>query len=146
MSYPDEYSGDVGCKAAYDALTSEANAVLVDVRTNAEWAFVGVPDLSAIGKVPLFVEWQGFPPGAPVGDFLLTLKDGLAKLELDRESPIYFLCRSGVRSKAAAIAMTGEGFANCYNVSGGFEGPLDPQNHRGTTAGWKAEGLPWRQN
>jgi len=146
VSNSDGYCGDVGCAAVYDALITNPAAVLVDVRTKAEWAFVGVPDLVAAGKDPLFIEWQSFPPGSPVGDFLLTLKDGLAKLELDRDSPIYFLCRSGVRSKAAAIAMTGEGFANCYNIIGGFEGPLDPQNHRGTAGGWKAEGLPWRQN
>jgi rhodanese-related sulfurtransferase len=55
------------------------------------------------------------------------------------------LCRSGVRSIAAAEAMTAAGYKNCYNILGGFEGPPDQQRHRGTTGGWKAAGLPWEQ-
>ena len=60
-------------------------------------------------------------------------------------SSIYFLCRSGVRSKHAAIAMTEAGWARCFNIASGFEGPPDPAGHRGTVDGWKAQGLPWTQ-
>jgi rhodanese-related sulfurtransferase len=58
---------------------------------------------------------------------------------------IYFLCRSGVRSLAAAEAARAEGFQNVYNVADGFEGPVDAKGHRGAAAGWKASNLPWRQ-
>ena len=64
---------------------------------------------------------------------------------LKPEQKIYFLCRSGVRSLAAAQAAQAAGFPHVFNIADGFEGPPDPQGHRGTTAGWKADGLPWRQ-
>ena len=64
---------------------------------------------------------------------------------IDRDAPLLFLCRSGVRSKAAAIAMTQQGFTACYNIANGFEGDSDPTRHRGTVSGWKVEGLPWVQ-
>ena len=63
-----------------------------------------------------------------------------------KDAPLYFLCRSGIRSKAAAIAMAEAGFTACFNVAGGFEGPPDDRGHRGGSSGWKAEGLPWRQS
>jgi rhodanese-related sulfurtransferase len=56
-----------------------------------------------------------------------------------------FLCRSGVRSRDAAIAMTAAGFKACYNVASGFEGDKDAAGHRGTVSGWKVDGLPWMQ-
>jgi rhodanese-related sulfurtransferase len=70
----------------------------------------------------------------------------LQRAGLRPEAPVAFLCRSGVRSKAAAEAATAAGYAAAYNVSDGFEGPPDATGHRGTTGGWKAAGLPWRQS
>jgi len=64
----------------------------------------------------------------------------------DKDTPLLFLCRSGVRSAAAARAMTAAGYSTCLNVSDGFEGPMDAQGKRGSQAGWKAAGLPWRQS
>ncbi|HZF36618.1 MAG TPA: rhodanese-like domain-containing protein, partial [Candidatus Angelobacter sp.] len=64
----------------------------------------------------------------------------------DREAPIFFLCRSGARSRAAAMAMTQAGYARCYNIANGFEGNHDAERHRGKAAGWKADGLPWTQD
>jgi rhodanese-related sulfurtransferase len=58
---------------------------------------------------------------------------------------VLFLCRSGARSRAAAVALTGLGFAKAFNVAGGFEGDPDGERHRGNINGWKAAGLPWRQ-
>jgi len=58
---------------------------------------------------------------------------------------IYFLCRSGVRSLAAAKAAQEAGYAHVYNITDGFEGPVDATGHRGTVSGWKASELPWRQ-
>ncbi len=140
-----EYGGDIDVTAAYEALASNPDAVLVDVRTQAEWSFVGVPDLRSTGREPLLVEWQSFPPAPPVNDFVSDLAKKISQKGLDQSAAIYFLCRSGVRSQAAAIAMTQAGFANCYNITGGFEGPLDHEGHRGTQSGWKAAGLPWIQ-
>lgn len=133
------YAGDVGSQQAWDILADDVSATLVDVRTAPEWGFVGVPDLSALGRKPLFVSWQLYPDMKQNADF----DAGLAAL--DRHAPIFFLCRSGARSRAAAIAMTAAGYSNCWNVAGGFEGDLDANGRRGP-GGWKAAGLPWRQS
>ena len=78
-------------------------------------------------------------------EFAAQLRTSGADPDADRAQPLLFICRSGVRSKAAAIAMTQAGFGPCYNVSGGFEGPLDGNKHRGGSDGWKAASLPWIQ-
>lgn len=141
------YAGDVDVTVAFDHLrTKQANSVLIDVRTKAEWTFVGVPDLRAIGQEPVFVEWQSFPPAPSVSDFAENVSRLLTEKGLDQSTAIYFLCRSGARSQAAAMAMTEAGFSQCFNVAGGFEGGLDHNGHRGTLSGWKAAGLPWIQN
>jgi rhodanese-related sulfurtransferase len=62
------------------------------------------------------------------------------------DAPVLFLCRSGARSKAAAIALTQAGYGRAYNISGGFEGPHDAKKHRGAKEGWKASDLPWIQD
>jgi rhodanese-related sulfurtransferase len=134
------YAGDVAPEDAYAALAAEEDAVLVDVRTAAEWSYVGLPDLSPIGKRVVCVEWQRFPDGAVNGDFVEQLQDA----GLPDGAPIYFICRSGVRSIAAAKAATRAGLGPAYNVLEGFEGPHDEHGHR-AVAGWKNAGLPWRQ-
>ncbi|WP_298818639.1 rhodanese-like domain-containing protein [uncultured Roseibium sp.] len=140
------YAGNFSAKEAFQQLSEQQDAVLVDVRTQAEWAFVGIPDLRPIGKEPVLAEWQSFPSSGPNPDFASTVSNQLVKKGLDQSAPIYFLCRSGARSQAAAIALTQAGYTHCYNISDGFEGPLDADRHRGTQAGWKAAGLPWIQN
>jgi rhodanese-related sulfurtransferase len=134
------YAGDVDPAHTYAGLQADADAVLVDVRTSAEWAYVGLPDLSQIGKRVIPVEWQHFPDGALNADFVEQLREA----GVDEGAPIYFLCRSGARSAAAAKAATAAGLGPAYNVSDGFEGPLGDDGHRAVT-GWKAAGLPWRQ-
>jgi rhodanese-related sulfurtransferase len=134
------YAGDVPPQEAYAALESDPAAVLVDVRTSAEWSYVGLPDLTGLGKRVLPVEWQRFPDGSVNERFLDQLRDA----GVTEGAPIYFLCRSGVRSAAAAEAATRAGFGPAYNVADGFEGPLDGQGHR-SVSGWKVAGLPWRQ-
>jgi rhodanese-related sulfurtransferase len=126
-------------------LKSDAGAVLVDVRTIAEWAYVGLPDLSAIGKRPVLVEWQGFPDDRLNAAFVERLTEALAPLGADTGTEIFFICRSGTRSLRAAQAMAAAGYMRCRNVTDGFEGPLDPSRHRGQLGGWKAKGLPWTQ-
>lgn len=139
------YAGDVDSQRAFDALSKEPKALLIDVRTQAEWTFVGVPDLRSLHKEAAFVEWQSFPPNGPNPEFARQVSDLLGKKELDYDTPIYFLCRSGARSQAAAKVMTQAGYTHCYNISDGFEGALNADSHRGAQSGWKASGLPWIQ-
>jgi rhodanese-related sulfurtransferase len=134
------YAGDLSPKQAWELLCSDAQAVLVDVRTPAEWTYVGIPDLSGIGKKPLLVPWIDFPAMQPNERFL----DEAGKA-LEPGAPVVLLCRSGVRSRAAAAALTAAGFGPCYNIAYGFEGDPDGQRHRGTVSGWKVDGLPWVQ-
>lgn len=139
------FAGDATPRESLDALMRDPAAQLIDVRTTAEWAYVGSPDLGAAGRDAIRVEWQVFPSMAVNPDFVADLGRALAARGTPKDAPLYFLCRSGVRSKAAATAMTAAGFGRCYNILGGFEGPHDAERHRGGKAGWKAEGLPWIQ-
>ena len=136
------YAGDISAAETWDRLQGDPEALLVDVRTDAEWTYVGAPDLSGIGKKPLLVAWQLFPAMAQNPDFLAQLRAAGAT----PQHKLYFICRSGARSRAAAKAATTAGFANSYNVAGGFEGDLDPARHRGRRSGWKASDLPWSQS
>jgi rhodanese-related sulfurtransferase len=147
MSYESgaSYAGDMLSADAYGILAADATSTLIDVRTQAEWAYVGVPDLTSLGKTALFVEWQTFPSMRVDERFVSRLSTMLETAGVKRGAPLVFICRSGARSRHAAIAMTGAGWAPCFNVSDGFEGPLDSWRHRGITAGWKAGGLPWAQ-
>ena len=125
----------------WDALKTNPEAQLVDVRTDAEWNFVGVPDLAGAGKQAVLLPWQVYPTMARNPKF----ESQLTEAGFTPAHHIYFLCRSGVRSLAAAEAARAAGFPHVYNVADGFEGPPDAAGHRGVMAGWKAEGLPWRQ-
>jgi rhodanese-related sulfurtransferase len=136
------YAGDILPKEAWELLARDQKAVLVDVRTPAEWNYVGVPDLRAIGKQPLFVPWLFFPSMELNAQFA----EHVEAAGLERDAPILFLCRSGVRSRAAAVAMTARGFTTCYNIATGFEGDPDSNRHRGVMSGWKADGLAWAQS
>jgi rhodanese-related sulfurtransferase len=137
------YAGDVRPSEAYAALAKDPKARLVDVRTQPEWMFVGVPDLSGIGKKLVLASWQTFPHMQIDPDFVAKVSKEIG--ETNNDASIYFICRSGQRSRAAAIAMTEAGYDRCFNVAGGFEGDLDGERHRGRAAGWKAEQLPWVQ-
>ena len=136
------YAGDLTPEQAWERLAGDPRAVLVDVRTRAEWSYVGVPDLTQVDRDPVLVEWVSFPDGARNGRFL----DQLVEAGVRADTPVIFLCRSGVRSVAAVEAVTAAGYTNAYNVLQGFEGGLDAARHRGAAAGWKAAGLPWRQS
>jgi rhodanese-related sulfurtransferase len=132
---------NVSPDATWQALQQDPAAVLVDVRTDAEWTYVGLPDLSAAGKRPVLIPWQIFPAMAVNAGFMQAVREA----GLTPDHRLYFLCRSGVRSLAAAQAAQAEGFAHAYNIADGFEGPVDQAGHRGQVAGWKASGLPWVQ-
>ena len=125
----------------WEALRKDPKAQLVDVRTDAEWNFVGLPDLSSAGKQVVPIQWQVYPTMARNAAFADQLKEA----GFTSEHHIYFICRSGQRSHAAAQAAQAAGFPSAYNVAEGFEGGVDADGHRGTATGWKAAGLPWRQ-
>ena len=136
------YAGDLSATDAWALLQSDPAAQLVDVRTMAEWSFVGLPDLAGIGRQVHCVEWQSYPSMAQNPSFVAQAG---AAVGSRKDAPVLLLCRSGGRSRAAAMAMTAAGYEQAYNVAGGFEGDLDKNSHRGGANGWKAAGLPWRQ-
>lgn len=140
------YAGDVPPKEAWDLLTTTAAAQLVDVRTLAEWSFVGLPDLSSLGRRVHCIEWQSFPEGAVNPAFAGEAAKAVTAAGADKDTPVLMLCRSGARSRAAAMALTAQGFTRVYNIASGFEGEPDQMRHRGQRNGWKADGLPWTQS
>lgn len=135
------YAGDLTPVEAWELLQRDPGAVLVDVRTEPEWMFVGIPDVSPLGKKLVAVSWNHWPGGVRNERFL----DELAAAGVPGEGPVLFICRSGARSAAAATAAAEAGITPAYNVAEGFEGDLDELSHRGGS-GWRAAGLPWRQS
>jgi rhodanese-related sulfurtransferase len=138
-------AGDLSLEDAYRLLQEHARGVLVDVRTEPEWRYVGVPDLEPLGRTPVFKQWQVYPSMAVAPDFVESLDRELRQRGAEPSTPVVFLCRSGARSRHAAAAMTAAGWSRCYNVAEGFEGVLDADGHRGKLNGWRARGFPWKQ-
>ena len=132
---------DVAPRQVWEALMSNPAAVLCDVRTNAEWQFVGLPDLTQTGKQPVLIQWQTYPTMQQNPNFM----EALQAAHVQPGDHVYFICRSGGRSMAAAQLAKAAGYKHVYNVRDGFEGPPDARGHRGMVGGWKADGLPWRQ-
>ena len=142
------YAGDITPEEAWKVLNDDPRAVLVDCRTDAEWRFVGVPDLADLGREVVYVEWNrtdGSRNEGFVDDLVAAGVEPGVGPHASRGRPVVFLCRSGNRSIGAAKAATEAGIAPSYNVLDGFEGDLDENKHRGAT-GWKAVGLPWKQS
>lgn len=129
---------------AWQHLTSQPEAVLVDVRCRAEWLFVGVPDLAALAtntassKKLLLLEWQDIA-GSPNPNFIAELKSVASD-----NAYLLMLCRSGQRSQLAAEAALAAGM-QAANIQHGFEGDLNHQQQRKSVNGWCVAGLPWRQ-
>jgi len=129
------YAGAVTPQEAFALLQSEPGAKLVDVRTRAEWEWVGrVPDA-------VFIEWNTWPGGTRNPAFERELVEQVS----DKSEPVLFICRSGARSHHAAIVAEKLGYARAFNVLEGFEGDKDASGHRATVGGWKVAGLPWVQ-
>lgn len=127
-----DYAGDISAELAFQWFTS-GEAVLVDVRTEAEREWVGfIP--GAVG-----VPWKTWPGMALNPSF-----DQLIKAAVTDGKKALMLCRSGVRSVAAAKRATELGI-EAFNILEGFEGDPDQDAHRGKTGGWRKRGLPWRQ-
>jgi len=128
------YAGAITPQEAWELLQTAPGAKLVDVRTRAEWDWVGrVPDAVEI-------EWMQYPGNVRNENFLAQLKH-----EVDHEALVLFLCRSGARSDSAARIATEAGFNTCYNILEGFEGDKDANHHRNKIGGWRHAGLPWIQ-
>lgn len=128
------YAGALTPREAHEVWQLAPGAKMVDVRTRAEWDWVG--------RIPEAVEleWLCYPGNQPNANFLSQLKH-----QVDREALVMFICRSGARSSAAATAATEAGYTNCYNVLEGFEGDKDAKGHRNRVGGWRVAGLPWVQ-
>ena len=127
------YAGALTPAEASEVWKLAPGAKLVDVRTRAEWDWVGrIPGAEQI-------EWMSYPSNQPNTNFLAQLKH-----QVDPEALVMFICRSGVRSHNAACLASEAGYAECYNVLEGFEGDKDVAGHRGTIGGWRHAGLPWQ--
>lgn len=135
------YAGDISPSEAWNMLSGTKVAQLVDVRTQPEWAFAGLPDLSALNRKTLTLSWKFYPSFELNQQFLAQLS-GLVP---DRSTPLLFLCKTGGRSADAAAAATAAGYTTCYNIAGGFEGDANAVRQRGKVNGWKAADLPWEQ-
>jgi rhodanese-related sulfurtransferase len=128
------YAGGLLPAEAYALMHSLPEAKLVDVRTRAE--------LEWVGRVPgsLAIEWNTWPGGSRNLNFIAEFE-----ALVGRNAIAMLLCRSGVRSHHAAIALTQAGHSHAYNVLQGFEGDKDPNGQRNRLGGWRAAGLPWTQ-
>ena len=128
------YAGALLPAEAHTLMQSLPEARLVDIRSRAE--------LEWVGQVPgsVTIEWNSWPGGSRNLDFIAEFE-----ALIDKSSTVMLLCRSGVRSHHAAIALTQAGYAHAYNVLQGFEGDKDPNGQRNKLGGWRAAGLPWTQ-
>jgi rhodanese-related sulfurtransferase len=129
------YSGALTPAEAYEVWRNAPGAKLIDVRTRAEWDYVG--------RIPgaVQIELLTYPGNLPNAAFMVELAD-----HADKAAPVLFICRSGGRSHNAAMLAQQAGYTACYNVLEGFEGNRDVHGHRNTTGGWRAAGLPWTQS
>lgn len=127
------YAGEVTPEEAYQL--QQAGVPVVDVRYPFEHEYVGRPP----SAIP--IPWRTAPDGPLNSGFVKALAKVVQKHE-----PVLLLCRSGVRSHAAAAHASAHGFSGAYNIIGGFEGDLDHQQHRSTISGWRVARLPWVQN
>lgn len=135
------YAGDILPIQAWSALSQNEHAQLIDVRTQAEWSFAGVPSLDSLHRTVKTISWKFYPNFDLNPRFIAQLEAAVP----DKSTPLYFLCKTGGRSADAAIAATAAGYAQCFNIEGGFEGDINQSHQRGQVNGWKAAKLPWHQ-
>ncbi len=123
-------------KQSWTFLQENSTAVMLDVRTAIEHSFVGHPPEA------IHIAWKEFPGMKENETFVAQVEEKIS----DKNVPILLLCRSSVRSVAAAKALEGAGFNRLINIAEGFEGVLDDEMHRGNIDGWRFHGLPWVQS
>ena len=129
---------------AWDLLQENPRAVLIDVRSNMEYLFVGHP----VGAV--HVPWIDEPDWVVNPHFVTEVRKvllgGICTPQRQGDcAPVILICRSGKRSLEAGRLLLKEGFRQVYHVAEGFEGELDEHHHRSTLGGWRFHGLPWEQ-
>jgi rhodanese-related sulfurtransferase len=129
------YAGALLPGEAYELLQHVPGAKLVDVRTHAEWDWVG--------RIPgaIEIELLSYPGNRPNPNFVEEVQ---RSVDMGKNDPVMFICRSGGRSHNAAMLADQAGY-EAYNVLEGFEGDRDAAGHRNTKGGWRAAGLPWVQ-
>lgn len=137
---------DISPTETFSNLRSDPNSLLIDVRTGEEFAFVGVVNANEISNRLALISWKILPDMSENPNFANDLEKSTKTVSQNKDDlKLYFLCKSGARSKEAAIYCQNIGYKNCYNVANGFEGDLDENSRRGNINGWKASNLPWRQ-
>lgn len=130
------YAGAVTPEEAHQLVMEHPQAMLIDVRTNAERDWIGkvaIPEAKHAA-----IQWTLYPGAQPNPDFVHQLKE-----IANPDAIVLFLCRSAVRSHHAAKLATEHGYAHCFNILEGFEGDRDAAGHRKTIGGWCHAGLPW---
>ncbi len=127
--------------AAWEMLQANPSAVLIDVRSDMEYLMVGHP------KGAIHISWIDWPDWTVNANFVAEVRKVMLgrTAEHEKNAPVLLICRSANRSADAAELLVKEGFHDVHVVDGGFEGPLDDDHHRSTTAGWRFENLPWEQ-
>lgn len=136
-----DYVGEVTPEEAFSHLSTN-QAILVDVRTPPEWKSVGIPDLSNTPSKLLTISWKLYPSYEQNPKFIDDLH---SEPSIEKDTPLFFICRSGGRSLDAAMKATAAGHRYCFNVTGGFEGDAIADEQRGKKQGWKHNNLPWIQ-
>ena len=124
-------------KEAQEFLKKNPDALFIDVRSEMEYLFVGHP----LGA--LHVAWNDGPEWDINPHFIGQVKKLAGTNHATRA--IVLICRSGNRSQEAGEELERHGFKRVFNVTHGFEGPLNAQHQRNTTSGWRHDGLPWEQ-
>ena len=135
----------ISSKEAFEEINSNAGALLIDVRSELEWKKIGIPDLGDLNEHLVLLELQSMPSMEINQNFLAELEETLRNRNVKN---VMFMCKSGVRSQAAAVQSRSilvnahESMKIC-NVSDGFEGK-GFSIFGGKTSGWKNSGLPWK--
>ncbi len=128
---------------AWEIMQKEPRTVMIDVRSDMEFLFVGHP----VGAI--HIPWIDYPDWRLNPDFVTEVRKlvlgGVCYEKPNSGVPILLICRSGKRSLEAGNLLIKEGFCDVYNVAEGFEGELDEKHHRSTRGGWRFQGLPWEQ-
>jgi len=135
-----EYKRNVLPKMAIDRLNANPEAVLIDVRTSAEYKYVGFPENS------ILIPWFDEPDlnSDPLA-FCEAVNNHLSDRSDILSTELILICRSGFRSNEALKCLQSNGFTCVSHVASGFEGDLDENDHRGNLNGWRNDGMPWSQ-
>ena len=128
-------------KMAVERLQSNSQALFVDVRSKAEYKYVGYPENSIL--IPWIDDPDWEPNPEAFSEAVMQELDGRENLS---DTEIILICRSGFRSNEALKCLENKGFTQVSHVASGFEGDLDENDHRGNLNGWRHDGMPWSQS